>query len=183
MPSAPRLFLPLLLIDCGGKGDDDGDGDGTGGESTSYTVATYNVGLATGYVPPAPSLPIVFLAAQALVVLTFAVLLSCRFTPAIAGSMALLGYAIAWLGGQNRLRFPLLGGATLEDPATIESGQPQPLQHRNQHEQQSHRQTTQAQAAPAPAAHLQAVHGAGLKNPAQARGAGGPRCSLISWSP
>jgi ABC-type transport system involved in multi-copper enzyme maturation permease subunit len=55
--------------------------------------------LATGYAPPAPVLPVVFLAGQALLVMTLAITLSARFTTAIAGTMAMFGYAVAWLGG------------------------------------------------------------------------------------
>jgi len=53
----------------------------------------------TGYTPPSPILPVLFLAVQGVVVLAFAVTLSARFTSAIAGGMAMVAYTIAWLAG------------------------------------------------------------------------------------
>lgn len=55
--------------------------------------------LATGYAPPLPVLPVIFLAGQALVVLSFTVMLSARFPTSIAGAMAMVAYAVAWLAG------------------------------------------------------------------------------------
>jgi ABC-type transport system involved in multi-copper enzyme maturation permease subunit len=57
------------------------------------------VGLVSGYVPPDPILPVLYLAGQALVLLTLTVLLSTRLTPIAGGAIAVVAYGLAWMAG------------------------------------------------------------------------------------
>jgi ABC-type transport system involved in multi-copper enzyme maturation permease subunit len=57
------------------------------------------VGWATGYLPADPVLAPVYLAAEALVLLTLAVVFSTRITSVAGGSVAVVGYGVAWMGG------------------------------------------------------------------------------------
>ena len=57
------------------------------------------VGLVSGYVPPDPILPVVFLAGQAVLLLTLTVLLSTRLAPIAGGAIAVVAFGIAWIAG------------------------------------------------------------------------------------
>ncbi len=57
------------------------------------------VGLVSGYYPPDPILPVAYLAGQALVLLTFTVLLSTRLPPIAGGAIAVVAYGLAWMAG------------------------------------------------------------------------------------
>jgi ABC-type transport system involved in multi-copper enzyme maturation permease subunit len=57
------------------------------------------VGIATGYLPPDPVLPILYLAGQALVLLSLTVLLSTRLPPIAGGAIAVVAYGLAWMAG------------------------------------------------------------------------------------
>jgi ABC-type transport system involved in multi-copper enzyme maturation permease subunit len=57
------------------------------------------VGLVTGYVPPDPILPVVYLAGQALILLTLTVLLSTRLAPIAGGAIAVVAFGLAWIAG------------------------------------------------------------------------------------
>jgi ABC-type transport system involved in multi-copper enzyme maturation permease subunit len=57
------------------------------------------VGLVSGYLPPDPILPVVYLAGQALVLLSLTVLLSTRLPPIAGGAIAVVAYGLAWTAG------------------------------------------------------------------------------------
>jgi ABC-type transport system involved in multi-copper enzyme maturation permease subunit len=57
------------------------------------------VGVVSGYVPPDPLLPVVYLAGQALVLLSLTVLLSTRLPPIAGGAIAVVAYGLAWTAG------------------------------------------------------------------------------------
>jgi ABC-type transport system involved in multi-copper enzyme maturation permease subunit len=57
------------------------------------------VGAVSGYVPPDPILPVVYLAGQALVLLSLTVLLSTRLPPIAGGAIAVVAYGLAWMAG------------------------------------------------------------------------------------
>ena len=65
----------------------------------SGSLAIGAVGLVSGYLPPDPILPILYLAAQALVLLSLTVLLSTRLTPIAGGAIAVVAYGLAWMAG------------------------------------------------------------------------------------
>jgi ABC-type transport system involved in multi-copper enzyme maturation permease subunit len=72
-------------------------------------VALYAVGsgllellgiwLATGYTPPNPVAAIVFVAAEGIILMTLALLLSTRMAPMTGGVIALVLFFVAWIGG------------------------------------------------------------------------------------
>lgn len=55
--------------------------------------------LATGYVPPNPGATIVFVAAEGIVLMSLALLLSTRLAPMTGGVVALVLFFVAWIGG------------------------------------------------------------------------------------
>lgn len=57
------------------------------------------VGLVTGYTPPQPWLAVGFLAAQAVVLLTLAVLLSTRLPAIAAGAICVVVFGLGWMAG------------------------------------------------------------------------------------
>ena len=57
------------------------------------------VGFVTGYLPPDPILPVLYLAGQALVLLSLTVLLSTRLAPVAGGAIAVVAYGLAWMAG------------------------------------------------------------------------------------
>jgi ABC-type transport system involved in multi-copper enzyme maturation permease subunit len=57
------------------------------------------VGFVSGYLPPDPILPVVYLAGQALVLLSLTVLLSTRLPPIAGGAIAVVAYGLAWMAG------------------------------------------------------------------------------------
>jgi len=74
--------------------------------------------LATGYLPPHPIEAMLYLAAQATVLLTLALLLSTRTSSVVAGVVSMLLFGLAWLAGViggigAAFRDPLIGQATV----------------------------------------------------------------------
>jgi ABC-type transport system involved in multi-copper enzyme maturation permease subunit len=65
----------------------------------SGLLAIAAVGFVSGYLPPDPILPVVYLAGQALILLTFTILLSTRLPPIAGGAIAVVAWGIAWLAG------------------------------------------------------------------------------------
>ena len=65
----------------------------------SGLLAIGAVGLVSGYLPPDPLLPVVYLAGQALVLLSLTVLLSTRLPPIAGGAIAVVAYGLAWTAG------------------------------------------------------------------------------------
>jgi ABC-type transport system involved in multi-copper enzyme maturation permease subunit len=63
------------------------------------SLAIAAVGLVSGYLPPDPVLPILYLAGQALVLLSLTVLLSTRLPPIAGGAIAVVAYGLAWMAG------------------------------------------------------------------------------------
>jgi ABC-type transport system involved in multi-copper enzyme maturation permease subunit len=57
------------------------------------------VDLATGYLPNQPMLAPLYLAAEALVLLTLALVLSTRIASVAGGAVAVVGYGLAWMAG------------------------------------------------------------------------------------
>lgn len=55
--------------------------------------------LATGYVPPNPIAALAFVAAEGIVLMTLALLLSTRLAPMTGGVIALVLFFVAWIGG------------------------------------------------------------------------------------
>lgn len=67
--------------------------------AVSGFLAIGAVGLVSGYVPPDPILPVLYLAGQALVLLSLTVLLSTRLPPIAGGAIAVVAYGLAWMAG------------------------------------------------------------------------------------
>jgi ABC-type transport system involved in multi-copper enzyme maturation permease subunit len=65
----------------------------------SGLLAIGAVGLVSGYLPPDPILPVLYLAGQALILLSFTVLLSTRLPPIAGGAIAVVAYGLAWMAG------------------------------------------------------------------------------------
>jgi ABC-type transport system involved in multi-copper enzyme maturation permease subunit len=57
------------------------------------------VGLITGYWPPSVVLPLAFLAAESIVLLTLSIALSTRLPPIAGGAVAVVAFGLAWFGG------------------------------------------------------------------------------------
>ncbi|HYN69241.1 MAG TPA: ABC transporter permease subunit [Candidatus Eisenbacteria bacterium] len=57
------------------------------------------VGLVSGYSPPNPLVPVLYLAAQALVMLSLTVFLSTHLSPIAGGAVAVVAYGMAWMAG------------------------------------------------------------------------------------
>jgi len=55
--------------------------------------------LGTGYLPPNPAAAIVFVAAEGIVLMSLALLLSTRLAPMTGGVIALVLFFVAWIGG------------------------------------------------------------------------------------
>jgi ABC-type transport system involved in multi-copper enzyme maturation permease subunit len=62
-------------------------------------LAIVAVGLVSDYFPPDPILPLLYLAGQALVLLSLTVLLSTRLPPIAGGAIAVVAYGLAWMAG------------------------------------------------------------------------------------
>jgi ABC-type transport system involved in multi-copper enzyme maturation permease subunit len=62
-------------------------------------LAIVAVGLVSGYVPPDPVLPLLYLAGQALVLLSLTILLSTRLPPIAGGAIAVVAFGLAWMAG------------------------------------------------------------------------------------
>lgn len=65
----------------------------------SALMAIVVVGVITGYWPPNLLLPVGFLAAQAIVLLSLSLALSTRFSPVAGGAVAVVAFGLAWLAG------------------------------------------------------------------------------------
>ena len=65
----------------------------------SGLLAIVVVSAISGYQPPAILLPVAYLAGQAIVILTFTVLLSTRLPPIAGGAVAVVAYGLAWMAG------------------------------------------------------------------------------------
>lgn len=63
------------------------------------SLAILAVGLVSGYFPPDPITPVLYLAGQAIVLLTFTVFLSTRLPPIAGGAIAVVAYGLAWMAG------------------------------------------------------------------------------------
>jgi ABC-type transport system involved in multi-copper enzyme maturation permease subunit len=79
----------------------------------SGALAIAVVGAISGYLPPDPILPIVYLAGQALVLLSLTVLLSTRLPPIAGGAIAVVAYGLAWMGGVLGKIGVVIGATTL----------------------------------------------------------------------
>jgi ABC-type transport system involved in multi-copper enzyme maturation permease subunit len=67
--------------------------------AASGFLAIGAVGLVSGYVPPDPILPVLYLAGQALILLTLTVALSTRLPPVAGGAIAVVAFGLAWMAG------------------------------------------------------------------------------------
>jgi ABC-type transport system involved in multi-copper enzyme maturation permease subunit len=65
----------------------------------SGLLAIFAVSAVSGYTPPSVLVPIAYLAAQALVLLSLTVLLSTRLPPIAGGAIAVVAYGLAWMAG------------------------------------------------------------------------------------
>jgi ABC-type transport system involved in multi-copper enzyme maturation permease subunit len=65
----------------------------------SALLAMVVVGRVSGYTPPSLVLPIVYLAAEGLVVLSLSLLLSTRLPPIGAGAIAVVAFGLSWAAG------------------------------------------------------------------------------------
>jgi len=81
--------------------------------AASGFLAIGAVGVVSGYVPPDPILPIVYLAGQALVLLSLTVLLSTRLPPIAGGAIAVVAFGLAWMAGVLGKIGVLMGTTTL----------------------------------------------------------------------
>ncbi|MEK6721451.1 MAG: ABC transporter permease [Chloroflexota bacterium] len=67
--------------------------------AASGLLAIAVVGALSGYTPPNPFVAVLYLAAQAIVLLTLTLLLSTRFASVAGGAIAVVAYGLAWMGG------------------------------------------------------------------------------------
>jgi ABC-type transport system involved in multi-copper enzyme maturation permease subunit len=81
--------------------------------AASGLLAIGAVGVITGYIPPDPILPVVYLAGQALVLLTLTILLSTVLPPIAGGAIAVVAYGLAWMAGVLGKIGAALGTTTL----------------------------------------------------------------------
>lgn len=65
----------------------------------SAALAIAVVGWVSGYTPPDPVLPVVYLAGQGLLILTLTLFLSTRLPPIGGGAVAVVAYGLAWMAG------------------------------------------------------------------------------------
>ncbi|MBI3746174.1 MAG: ABC transporter permease subunit [Chloroflexi bacterium] len=65
----------------------------------SALLAILVVGRVSGYTPPSVLMPIVYLSAEGLVVLTLSLLLSTRLPPIGAGAIAVVAFGLSWMAG------------------------------------------------------------------------------------
>jgi len=65
----------------------------------SAFLAILVVGRVSGYTPPSVLMPIVYLSAEGLVVLTLSLLLSTRLPPIGAGAIAVVAFGLSWMAG------------------------------------------------------------------------------------
>ena len=62
-------------------------------------LAIFVVGRVSGYSPPSVVVPIAYLAAEGLIVLTLSLLLSTRLPPIGAGAIAVVAFGLSWMAG------------------------------------------------------------------------------------
>jgi ABC-type transport system involved in multi-copper enzyme maturation permease subunit len=67
--------------------------------AASGLLELLGIWLATGYLPPNPLVTIVFVAAEGIVLMSLALLLSTRLAPMTGGVVALVLFFVAWIGG------------------------------------------------------------------------------------
>lgn len=65
----------------------------------SAFVAILAVGAVSGYFPPSILTPLLFIAAEGIVVLTFALLLSTRLAPIAGGAVTVVAFGLTWVAG------------------------------------------------------------------------------------
>jgi hypothetical protein len=65
----------------------------------SALLALGAVGLVSDYTPPSLLVPVAFLAFQAIVLMTLAILLSTRLSPIAGGAICVVAYGLAWMSG------------------------------------------------------------------------------------
>lgn len=65
----------------------------------SALLAIGVVALVSGYAPPNPIVPVLYLAAQAVVMLSLTVFLSTHLSPIAGGAVAVVAYGMAWMAG------------------------------------------------------------------------------------
>ena len=65
----------------------------------SGLAALVAVSLVSGYRPPNPVIPVAFLAAEALILMTFTLLLSTRLPAIAGGAVAVVVYGLTWMAG------------------------------------------------------------------------------------
>lgn len=65
----------------------------------SAGLAIAAVGVVSGYVPPNPLVPVAFLAAEAVVLLTLTLAFSTRLPPIGGGAVAVVAFGLAWFAG------------------------------------------------------------------------------------
>jgi ABC-type transport system involved in multi-copper enzyme maturation permease subunit len=65
----------------------------------SGLAALAAVSVVSGYRPPNPLVPVTFLAAEALILMTFTMLLSTRLPAIAGGAVAVVVYGLAWMAG------------------------------------------------------------------------------------
>jgi ABC-type transport system involved in multi-copper enzyme maturation permease subunit len=65
----------------------------------SGVLEMIGIWLGTGYLPPNPAAAIVFVAAEGIVLMSLALLLSTRLAPMTGGVIALVLFFVAWIGG------------------------------------------------------------------------------------
>jgi len=65
----------------------------------SGLLAIAAVSFVSGYLPPDPVVPVLYLAGQALILLTFTIVLSTRLPPIAGGAIAVVAWGMAWLAG------------------------------------------------------------------------------------
>ena len=65
----------------------------------SGVLEMVGIWIATGYLPPTPAAAIVLVAAEGIVLMTLALLLSTRMAPMTGGVIALVLFFVAWIGG------------------------------------------------------------------------------------
>lgn len=65
----------------------------------SAALAMAVVGVVSGYLPPQPLVPVAYLAAQAIVLLTLTLAMSTKLPPIGGGAVAVVVYGLAWFAG------------------------------------------------------------------------------------
>ena len=79
------------------------------------------VNLVIGYVPPHPVIALAYLAAQGVVLLTFALLCSTRLAPMTTGVIAVVLFGLAWIGGIAEAIGIAFENATIASVGTVMS--------------------------------------------------------------